>query len=160
MEGLLGDIANRLAGIEGMYEDVASRLVANERTVRELRVTGGGGGAKGVVMTPGRPVMSPPTGHSTPPRGSLSLNPNPNPGGLTLPHQQQQPIVTATVQQHSSQIHKLIAGLDFLEQHIIRHDAGRVLIEQTPHKGKNQAPQHVTSPLIHSSTLHFPCCSD
>lgn len=30
--------------------------------------------------------------------------------------------VGATIQQHASQIHKLIAGLDFLEAHIIRQD--------------------------------------
>ena len=31
-------------------------------------------------------------------------------------------VVQVQIQQHASQIHKLIAGLDFLEQHIIRQD--------------------------------------
>ncbi len=59
--------------------------------------------ASGVPVTPPPPSMSP--ARSTVP--ALDYVPG---------H------VTATVQQHAAQIHKLIAGLDFLEAHIIRQD--------------------------------------
>ena len=139
---LLEEIAGRLASIESMYGDISGRLLrvdgrvhANERTVRELQHLSAGAihetarlvdfvGHRGSVqgtMTPGR--------HST----SLSLRATGHSDGLTAgqagarnldyvpgapPNQ-----LTSTVQLHASQIHKLIAGLDFLEQHIIRQDA-------------------------------------
>lgn len=138
LENLLEDIASRLGNIEGMYTDMSSRLskvdnriVENERSVRELQhisagaitetarlvdIVGRGPGAS--PLGAGRSGMSV-AGNVTPP--ATMRGPGAPPSVRALDHVPGSQMAS-TVQQHAAQIHKLIAGLDFLEQHIIRQD--------------------------------------
>mmetsp|Transcript_26082 Transcript_26082/g.66351 ORF Transcript_26082/g.66351 Transcript_26082/m.66351 type:complete len:2106 (+) Transcript_26082:205-6522(+) len=124
LEGLLEDIASRLSSIEGMYTDMSSRLVRNEGTIRDLQHISAGAISEtarlvdivrtgGTPMTGSRGALTAVPGNVTPPPMRSAVR--------TLDHLPGTQ-TTSTLQQHASQIHKLIAGLDFLEQHIIRQD--------------------------------------
>lgn len=135
VETLLEDIAGKLAHIEHLYTDMTTRIVRvdsrlgeNERSVRELQHISAGAlnETARLVEYVGRGATTPPpqsrlashTGNVTPPanaRGAVAAVGRPLD---YVPGSQ----LSSTIQQHASQIHKLIAGLDFLEQHIIRQD--------------------------------------
>jgi hypothetical protein len=136
---LLGDIASRLYNIEGLYTNMSSKLgkvdgrvSAHERSVRELqhisagavhetaRLAGYVGGSS--PPPPGLRLTGGVGGAATPQHQFLPSSfrtPQPD-GGSSLYGSGQ---VASTLQHQASQIHKLMAGLDFLEQHIIRQDA-------------------------------------
>ncbi|GAX75291.1 hypothetical protein CEUSTIGMA_g2736.t1 [Chlamydomonas eustigma] len=97
LENVLEGISTRLTSIESLYADMVQRIAMGPRI-----------GTLPGSMTPGRYS----TGHST------STMPRMSPSATLNASSH----LTATVQQHASQIHKLIAGLDFLEQQIARQD--------------------------------------
>ena len=136
MEVLLGDIASRLASIEGLYSGVTHKLDRvdhrvddSERIIRDLQHFSAGtvqecarlvdylGGRNTPTSRASASGAGRPRYMATPAMGPPPLPRTPLPALEYVPGQ-----LTATVQQHASQIHKLIAGLDFLEGHIIRHD--------------------------------------
>jgi hypothetical protein len=95
-------------------------LPPNGVGLQQLLLLSGGGG------TPSTPAATATTAGLPAPGGSLRPRTSRSSGtvaglleGLAAPQ------VTSVIHQHASQIHKLIAGLDFLEQHILRH--GQVL---------------------------------
>ncbi|KAJ9506015.1 hypothetical protein QJQ45_002502 [Haematococcus lacustris] len=129
MEGLLEDISARLSSIESIYSDMSGRLVRvdhrmghTERSVRELQHI-----SAGAINETARLVDIVGTGCAVSPLGrgsALLMSPPPAPRAprdldLAFVGAQQSP---AVINQHASQINKLVAGLDFLEQHIIRQD--------------------------------------
>ncbi|EFJ40941.1 hypothetical protein VOLCADRAFT_107907 [Volvox carteri f. nagariensis] len=136
LEPALNEIVAKLSNIEGLYtsltnklEKVDLRVEDSERHIKELQHLSAGAinetrrlagtGLPGISGTAslrtrnlaaaGMPTT--PTQHALSPQrstlGTLEGVP---------PH------VTTSIQQHAAQIHKLIAGLDFLEAHIIRQD--------------------------------------
>lgn len=139
----LDDIAARLRTIEDVYVSIRSRLDKvdhrtddNERRLAELQDI-----SAGAVHQTAR-ITSLLGGRETPTRSSspgMHGSPYASAGSRLAPHtqvtgtplhlrvplpvpDQLQTQLSTTVQQHASQIHKLIAGLDFLEAHIIRLD--------------------------------------
>ena len=143
LESLLEDIAVRLSSIEGMYTDMSHRIVRvdhraleAERQVRDLTHISAGTISEtarlvnvvGGLSSPGPQLGLPRAGALG--SGSSAANVSPPPisaaglrSGLMVDYAPStQAATSSTLQQHASQIHKLIAGLDFLEQHIIRQD--------------------------------------
>lgn len=124
LEPLLEDIASRLSSIENMYTNMTHRLVRNEGTIRDLQHISAGAISETarlveIVNTGGTPLAS----SRTPVAAAGNVTPPPmRSGGRQLEHLHSAQPASITLQQHSSQIHKLVAGLDFLEQHIIRQD--------------------------------------
>ncbi|GIL78136.1 hypothetical protein Vretimale_7421 [Volvox reticuliferus] len=152
LENALNEIAAKLSSIEGLYtnltnklEKVDLRVEDSERHIKELqhlsasainetarlvdyvggrstpnvRSSQAGAGPSGVstgiglrarnMAASGVPTTPPPHGMS-PTRSTASAL------DYVPAH------LTSAVQQHAAQIHKVIAGLDFLEAHIIRQD--------------------------------------
>lgn len=139
MESLLGNIASRLASIEGMYagmtgklDKVDNRVEDSERNIRDLQHF-----SAGTIQETAR-LVDYLGGRATPPASRASMAGTARrhaaaaaaapPPAMALPRSPLPALdyvpghLSGTIQQHASQIHKLIAGLDFLESHIIRHD--------------------------------------
>ncbi|KXZ42542.1 hypothetical protein GPECTOR_137g649 [Gonium pectorale] len=106
-EAVLSNIATKLNSIEGLYSSLTDKL---ERV--DLRVEDSEQRIKDLQSLSATAIHETARLASTPPSAArVPLALEYVPGHMS-----------ATIQQHAAQIHKLIAGLDFLEAHIIRQD--------------------------------------
>eukprot|EP00798_Chlamydomonas_sp_ICE-L_P016071 gene16071-22208_t len=134
LESLLEDVAFRLNSIEHLYTDLSSRLnrvdgrvIDTERTMRQLQHVPAGTVSEtarpSTYMEGMRNSASSPMANSSNASGIMaSPVGSQRAGARDYPHSPAAVQLSGTVQQHASHIHKLIAGLDFLEQHIVRQD--------------------------------------
>ncbi|GFR44696.1 hypothetical protein Agub_g5693 [Astrephomene gubernaculifera] len=148
LDGVLANIATKLNNIEGLYtsltdklEKVDVRIEDSERHIKDLQhfsastinetarlvdFVGGGRGTSpntrsgslaGGMASRSRPYVPAGMPSTPPPAAPSSSARSPLPALEYVPGH-----LSGTLQQHAAQIHKLIAGLDFLEAHIIRQD--------------------------------------